>query len=131
MLKGILITALIASLTGVNTKAVRVYPLTAICTEVNQNKNTVTFADFNGEGWKIEECECWEKGDVVAMLISDNATPNNVHDDVIIDIYYQGRQINKKNVKKRLTSVNLFAIIKSSKRDRADAQHTRKERCIL
>ena len=91
MLKGILITALIASLTGVNTKAVRVYPLTAICTEVNQNKNTVTFTDFNGEGWKIEECECWEKGDVVAMLISDNATPNNVHDDVIIDIYYQGR----------------------------------------
>ena len=31
------------------------------------------------------------KGDVVTMLISDNATPNNVHDDVIIDIYYQGR----------------------------------------
>lgn len=61
MLKGILITALIASLTGVNTKAVRVYPLTAICTEVNQNKNTVTFTDFNGEGWKIKECECWGK----------------------------------------------------------------------
>ena len=91
MLKGILITALLASITGVNTKAIRVYPLTAICTEVNQNKNTVTFTDFSGEGWKIEECECWEKGDVVAMLISDNTTPNNIHDDVIIDIYYQGR----------------------------------------
>jgi hypothetical protein len=91
MLKGMLITALIASITGVNPKEVRIYPTTAICTEVNQKENTVVFTDFNGEPWQIEECECWKRGDVVAMLMSDNATPNNIHDDVILDIYYQGR----------------------------------------
>ena len=91
MLKGMLITTLVASIAGVNPKEVRIYPITAICTEVNQKENTVVFTDFNGEAWKIEECECWKKGDVVAMLISNNATPNNIYDDVILDIYYQGR----------------------------------------
>lgn len=44
------------------------------------------FVDENGNEWAIDE-EDYTKGKVYSMTMHDNATPDNITDDVIVDIY--------------------------------------------
>lgn len=44
------------------------------------------FVDENGNEWAIDE-EDYTKGKVYSMTMHDNATPDNIEDDVIVDIY--------------------------------------------
>lgn len=43
------------------------------------------FVDENGNEWAIDE-EDYTKGKVYSMVMHDNATPDNIEDDVIVNI---------------------------------------------
>lgn len=68
------------------------YPKTMTATEVNYKANTVICADYNGNTWAFTGCDDWQDGDIVSAIMSDNETPDNIYDDVIISARYSGRR---------------------------------------
>ena len=66
------------------------YPLTTVVTEVNEEEQTVTAVDFNGNGWVFEdESGDWFEGDVASLMMFDNMT-ETIYDDVVVDARYTG-----------------------------------------
>lgn len=66
------------------------YPKTTVCLAVNHQTNTVTVADCNGTNWQFTGCQDFEEGDLIALIMDDNATPDNIWDDNIITARYSG-----------------------------------------
>ena len=66
------------------------YPLCGTVVEVNRENGEVVVEDFNGNLWAFEGCEDWLEGDICAMIMSDEATPDTIYDDVIIQARYCG-----------------------------------------
>ena len=66
------------------------YPLCGTVVEINRENGKVMVEDFNGNLWTFEGCEDWLEGDICAMIISDEATPDTIYDDVIIQTRYCG-----------------------------------------
>lgn len=62
-----------------------IYPNAGKIVEVDYTENIYVIDDFGGERWKMEGVEDWTVGDVVAFMVSDNATPETIHDDIILD----------------------------------------------
>lgn len=65
-----------------------IYTLPAEITDANTNGyfNVITCTDNNGEMWECETSEnCWI-GDNVILTMSDNNTPNNIFDDIILNL---------------------------------------------
>jgi len=68
----------------------QVYPLTAQIVELDRANDIVTCEDGAGLLWQFEGCEDWEEGDIASLLMNDNATPDNVFDDIIEMVRYAG-----------------------------------------
>ena len=65
------------------------YPTCGIVTEVSATE--MVFTDFNGNEWAVVgDPEDWAEGDIVSAIMSDNCTPENIYDDVIVQTRYSG-----------------------------------------
>lgn len=66
-----------------------IYPMTAIITEINYEKNEVTITNCNGFDFKFVGCEDYEVNDLVSVIMNDNGTIN-IEDDYIVNQRYDG-----------------------------------------
>ena len=64
------------------------YPRAVMVDEIKLESDTVVFKDGAGFTWEFEGVEDWAVGDVAAMLMDDNGTPENILDDYVIEIWY-------------------------------------------
>lgn len=64
------------------------YPRAVMVDEIKLESDTVVFKDGAGFTWEFEGVEDWAEGDVAAMLMDDNGTPENILDDYVINIWY-------------------------------------------
>lgn len=65
-----------------------VYPRAAFVSEIKSEDDIVVFADGAGFTWEWAGIEDWGVGDVAAMLMDDNGTPNSIYDDSIVMVRY-------------------------------------------
>ena len=65
-----------------------IYPSAGTVTDVNRETDIVEWIDGAGECWEIEGCEDWEIGDGIAVIMWNSNTPDDIHDDVIVDYRY-------------------------------------------
>lgn len=65
------------------------YPTCGIVTETDETTDTVTFTEPNGNRWSFEGVEDWCEGDKIAVIMSDNGTPEII-DDEIVSVRYKG-----------------------------------------
>ena len=68
----------------------RHYPACGEVVEINRENGKVVVEDFNGNLWAFEGGEDWMEGDICAMIMSDEGTPEIIYDDVIIQARYCG-----------------------------------------
>lgn len=69
---------------------ITMYPKTTVCLAVNHQTEVVTVADCNGTEWTFTGCQDFEEGDLIALIMNDSATPDNILDDTIITVRYSG-----------------------------------------
>lgn len=81
----ILVSASETSKSGANT-----YPKTTICLAVNHQTEVVTVTDCNGTEWQFSGCQDFEEGDLIALIMNDNGTPDNIWDDTVVTARYSG-----------------------------------------
>lgn len=74
-----------------NGVAEQTYPATGIVTTVSESGQFVEFTDFNGNQWILwGDPEDWVCGDRIAVIMSDNGTPDSIYDDKIMSSRYCG-----------------------------------------
>ena len=66
------------------------YPLAGVVVQVDRAAELVTFRTGSGQLFTLTGCDDWLAGDVVACTMSDNATPDDITDDIILDYRYCG-----------------------------------------
>lgn len=66
----------------------RLYPQAARVVDIQQDE--IYLRDGAGNIWRWQGAEDWEVGDGAAMIMSNNGTSKDVHDDIIIAIKYSG-----------------------------------------
>lgn len=66
------------------------YPKAAYVVALNYKNDVVTVEDATGNRWDFYGCEDYYEGDIVAMTMSDNGTPDNIYDDIIINARFSG-----------------------------------------
>jgi hypothetical protein len=66
------------------------YPLAGVVVQVDRTAELVTFSTGSGQLFTLTGCDDWLTGDVVACTMSDNATPDDITDDIILDYRYCG-----------------------------------------
>lgn len=66
------------------------YAKSTVVVEVNEDDDIVVVEDFNGFLWKFEGCEDWVVGDICAMVMDNNGTPETIFDDIILNTTYCG-----------------------------------------
>lgn len=66
-----------------------IYPMSGIVTEVNRQEDRVVVTDSTGNEWEFDGAEDWRTGDIAAMIMEDNGT-EEIYDDEIIDVQYDG-----------------------------------------
>lgn len=81
----ILVSASETSKSGANT-----YPKTTICLAVNHQTEVVTVTDCNGTEWQFNGCQDFEEGDLIALIMNDNGTPDTIWDDTVVTARYSG-----------------------------------------
>ena len=69
---------------------ITMYPKTTICLAVNHQANAVTVADCNGTEWTFGGCQDFEKGDLIALIMNNNGTPDTIWDDTVVTARYSG-----------------------------------------
>lgn len=68
--------------------AITLYPATMTVTSVQSG--TVTMETSTGHVYEMSGAEDWMPGDLAALIMSNNGTPDDVRDDVIIEARYAG-----------------------------------------
>lgn len=66
------------------------YPSTAIVSAVNYEYDTVTVQDCVGREYTMHGASDWNLRDIVSLTMSDNATPDDYHDDQIVQARFSG-----------------------------------------
>ena len=64
------------------------YPATMTVTNVQND--VVTMETSTGHVYEMEGAEDWMPGDLAALVMSDNGTPEDITDDVIMSARYTG-----------------------------------------
>lgn len=64
------------------------YPSAGRVVRIDYDEDVVTVVDGNGEAWEWRGVEDYDIDDNVAMIMSNNGTPKDVHDDIIVGIKY-------------------------------------------
>ena len=67
-----------------------IYPATTVVTVVDEPTNKVYYMDATKDTWIKYDTEDWQKGDMAALIMYDNGTPNCKYDDVILYARYCG-----------------------------------------
>jgi len=65
------------------------YPYAGVVCNLDYENDIVTIG--NGAdtfGWSFYGCEDWELGDLCAVIMDDNGTPDNVYDDIVVQARY-------------------------------------------
>lgn len=75
--------------TGADEMMSHVYPMSGIVTEINRQEDRVIVTDSTGNKWEFNGAEDWHTGDIAAMIMEDNGT-EEIYDDEIIDVQYDG-----------------------------------------
>ena len=88
--ESVLIAAGIAALLNGNPTSVTYYPSCGIVTSLETETDSVIYEDPSGNIWDFKGIEDWAVNDVVALIMSDNGTPNYVYDDEPISWRYCG-----------------------------------------
>lgn len=73
----------------VNNTADRLYSLNTVVQEINEETDTVTCADCNGNLWEFYGVEDWQEGDFATMIM-DTCGTTNIFDDEIVKVEYNG-----------------------------------------
>ena len=60
------------------------YTLQAVCLGCDSNL-TCQFEDIDGNIWTAEDCY-FLVGEPVTLYMHDNYTPNNLYDDIVVDV---------------------------------------------
>lgn len=82
------LAALLALFNGNPT--VSLYANTFVITETRETDDLVILTDFtSGHQYSFKGIEDWERGDVVACIMSDNGT-ESIYDDQILTVKYEG-----------------------------------------
>lgn len=87
---------LIQLLSGMSTSNVDIYSQTYAVVEVDSALDVVTCIDSTGEEWAFDKIvdtktlRPWKRGDMVSAIMSDNGTPNDIHDDEFITVSFVG-----------------------------------------
>lgn len=65
------------------------YPTCGVIVEINYENDEVTVEDFNNNLWIFKGAEDWAEGDICAMIMNNEGTPE-IYDDIIIQTKYCG-----------------------------------------
>ena len=65
------------------------YALVGVVVKLDTHENIVYVKDFNGNIWGFDGCEDWAIGDIAGMVM-DTMETENIYDDVIINVTYNG-----------------------------------------
>lgn len=65
------------------------YPMMTVVVDISRANDNVTVKDFNGNLWQFKGCEDWMIGDICSCIM-DNKGTEEIKDDEIIDIKYDG-----------------------------------------
>lgn len=90
MKKLLLIMALAVTLTSCGSKTEELYPRTMTVTELNTEEDEVILTDYVGYTWSFYGIEDWQIGDICSCIMDTEGT-ENITDDTIINIRYNGR----------------------------------------
>jgi len=66
------------------------YPNAGTVTAIDRETDTVTVQVSSGHLFEFLGAEDYDIGDTVAMIMSDNGTPDTILDDLILDCRYAG-----------------------------------------
>lgn len=66
------------------------YSATMIVSEVSTSFDMVEISTATNIHYVFEGVEDWALGDFVAVTMNDNGTPNDVTDDIIVNVTYAG-----------------------------------------
>lgn len=66
------------------------YSTSMAIVKLDYDTDTVTCMDFNGNLWEYTGIEDASIGDLEAVTMCDNATPNTIYDDIILDTRCSG-----------------------------------------
>ena len=69
-----------------NHEPASIYEAPARIIEVNEATGWITLADWAGEAWCIRG-ENYEVGQLVIVDFNDNHTPDNIYDDLIVNVH--------------------------------------------
>lgn len=75
---------------GISKPKTELYPITAQVAELDRKNDIVTCVDGAGLFWEFTECDDWQEGDFVSLLMNDNGTPQMIYDDTIEMVRYAG-----------------------------------------
>ena len=89
-LAGLCVSAAILVSASETSKSGNTYPKTTICLAVNHQTDVATVADCNGTEWQFNGCQDFEEGDLIALIMNDNDTPDNIWDDTVLTARYSG-----------------------------------------
>lgn len=64
------------------------YPATMTVTSVQND--VVTLETSTGHVYEMDGAEDWMPGDIASLVMSDNGTPEDITDDVILSARYSG-----------------------------------------
>ena len=67
-----------------NTPSENYYPM------VDRAADVVVCEDGAGNLWEFTECDDWQMGDFVSLLMNTNNTPQTIYDDTIEMVRYAG-----------------------------------------
>lgn len=65
----------------------QLYAKVAIVTNVDYASDIVILEDATGNLWTLNECDDWQKGDCVALILNTNNT-EKIYDDYIVSARY-------------------------------------------
>lgn len=77
--------------TGENTAPrPEIYPEAFVIDEIDKESDLVYIKTAAGMIYSFKGVEDWMVGDIVAAIMSDNGTPRDIRDDIIISTRYAG-----------------------------------------
>lgn len=66
------------------------YPTAGVIVDLDEKNDLVTFSTGSGLLYSFYGIEDYDNGDIVSVIMSDNATPDSALDDKIVDVRYAG-----------------------------------------
>lgn len=87
---GIVLMCAVPLLFKTETKHSKEYPQTMLVTHINEYIDSVTIETATGFQYSFWGIEDYEVGDVVAVIMNDNLTENDITDDKIVEVRFSG-----------------------------------------